>query len=180
MSVTRRGDWMQTYTGRQFWPLDLRPEDVDVLDIAAALGKLCRYGGHCLRFYSVAEHCALMARHAPPEAKLAALMHDAAEAYLVDVPRAIKPTLHGYEAIEERVLQVICARFDIDYPFPPVVKELDNRILNDESRQNMAPHPAPWTHQEVGNPLGIELEFWGPGLARSQFLSAFHEHGGKR
>lgn len=52
----RAGDWMQTFTGRQFWPMDPRPEDLDILDIAHALSLLCRFGGHCQRFYSVAEH----------------------------------------------------------------------------------------------------------------------------
>ncbi len=41
----RRGDWMQTYTGRAFWPLDARADEIDPLDIAHALSLLCRYGG---------------------------------------------------------------------------------------------------------------------------------------
>lgn len=55
-----RGDWMQTYTGRRFYPLDPRPDEIDPEDIAHALSLLCRYGGHVDRFYSVAEHCVLM------------------------------------------------------------------------------------------------------------------------
>lgn len=51
--TARKGNWMQTYTGRAFWPLDPRPEEVDPLDIAHALGMLCRYGGHVNRFYCV-------------------------------------------------------------------------------------------------------------------------------
>jgi hypothetical protein len=52
-----RGDWMQTYSGRRFYPLDPRAEELADLDIAHALSLLCRYGGHVERFYSVAEHC---------------------------------------------------------------------------------------------------------------------------
>lgn len=55
-----RGDWMQTYTGRRFYPLDPRSDEIDPADIAHALSLLCRYGGHVDRFYSVAEHCVLM------------------------------------------------------------------------------------------------------------------------
>lgn len=47
----RQGDWMQTYTGRLFWPLDPDPDEVEPLDIAHALGMICRYGGHADRFY---------------------------------------------------------------------------------------------------------------------------------
>lgn len=49
--MTDRGEWMQTFTGRVFYPLDPRPEDIDPLDIAHALSMLCRYGGHTSVFY---------------------------------------------------------------------------------------------------------------------------------
>lgn len=52
----RRGDWMQTFSGIQFYPLDPRVEDVRIEDIARALAMQCRYNGHVTRFYSVAEH----------------------------------------------------------------------------------------------------------------------------
>ncbi len=55
-----RGDWMQTATGRQFWPMDPRPHEVFIEDIAHALSMICRFGGHCRRFYSVAEHSVLI------------------------------------------------------------------------------------------------------------------------
>ena len=32
----RQGDWLQTYTGKQFYPLDPQPEDIDIQDIAHA------------------------------------------------------------------------------------------------------------------------------------------------
>ncbi len=50
----RKGEWIQTYTGKQFWPLDPRPEDIDIEDIAHALALTCRFNGHCDYFYSVA------------------------------------------------------------------------------------------------------------------------------
>ena len=56
VDAPRIGDWMQTYSGKRYYPVDPRIEDVDINDIAHALSHLCRYGGHCSRFYSVAEH----------------------------------------------------------------------------------------------------------------------------
>ena len=58
--MSRGGGWLQTWSGRMFWPLDPRDDEVDICDIAHALAHQCRFGGHCRRFYSVAEHCVLL------------------------------------------------------------------------------------------------------------------------
>src|SRR3954454_351254 len=113
-----RGDWMQTYSGRRFYPMNPRPSEIDPVDIAHALSLLCRYGGHVDRFYSVAEHCVLMSQAVAPENALAALLHDATEAYVCDVPRPLKRQLPGYAAIEAMVWLAIVARFDIALQLP--------------------------------------------------------------
>lgn len=171
--MTRQGDWMQTYTGKQFWPLDPRPEEVNIEDIAHALSHQCRYGGHCLRFYSVAEHSVHLARAVPYYAKAWALMHDAAEAYLVDVPRPIKGSLPEYKAIEARLLEVIAKRFGLTGEVPEMVSTYDNRILLDEQKALMSKPPAPWN--VPGKPLGISIDAWGPDAAKQQFLRAFDQ-----
>jgi uncharacterized protein len=124
-----RGDWMQTFTGRRFYPLDPRPDEIDPADIAHALSLLCRYGGHVDRFYSVAEHCLLMSQAVAPEHALAALLHDATEAYVCDVPRPLKRQLARYREIEEQVWYAIAYRYRLDVDLPAEVKEADNRIL---------------------------------------------------
>src|ERR1035437_1784040 len=108
-----RGDWMQVYSGARFYPLDPRPDEIDAADIAHALSLLCRYGGHVDRFYSVAEHCVLMSRAVAPENALAALLHDATEAYVVDVPRPLKRCLRDYAPIEAAVWRAIASRFSV-------------------------------------------------------------------
>lgn len=187
----RRGNWQQTYTGRQFWPCDPRPEDVVIEDIAHALSNLCRFAGHCREFYSVAEHSVWVARAVARYARecgspaawadqlsLAGLLHDAAEAYCVDVPRPLKPFLTGYREIEHGVAAVIAERFGFsvelfDHPF---VKRADESLLMTEKRDLMAPPPAPWTFAQ-----GVEAECvgnvsmpWGPREARAAFHSCFN------
>lgn len=169
--MSGRGDWIQTAMGRQFWPMDPRPDEVFLDDIAHALSMLCRFGGHCLRFYSVAEHSVLMARAAAPAVKRWALLHDASEAYLVDVPRPLKPFLIGYDKAEAKIMTAVAFRFNLHLGLPAQVKALDRAILMDEQLQNMAPAPVPWSTDV--EPLGIELQYWSPDRARAEFLAAF-------
>lgn len=174
LGVNMRGDWIQTALGGQFWPIDPRPEEINPEDIAHALSLLCRFGGHCLRFYSVAEHSVLLARKASPENRLWALLHDASEAYLVDVPRPIKPFLAGYREAEEKIMKAVCSRFGIPEEMPDEIKDLDVRILTDERHQNMAPAPQPWSTD--ADPIGVTLQFWTPEEAKREFLAELSSH----
>jgi hypothetical protein len=173
----RRGDWMQLYSGKQFWPMDPRAEEIEIEDIAHSLSMQCRYAGHCVRFYSVAEHSVLLARYfldkGNPEVALYALLHDASEAFLVDVPRPIKPFLPGYKEAEARVMAAVCDRFGLPHEMPPEVHGADSAIIGNE-RENMRPCVAEW--HTAGAPLaGVELFYWTPEKAEAAFLSAFRE-----
>lgn len=167
----RNGDWIQTFTGRKFWPVDPRADEIEIEDIAHALSLLCRYGGHCLRFYSVAEHSVLLSRAMAPEFKLHALLHDASEAYLIDLPRPIKNCLPGYREAEAAIEAAVAERFGLPPVMPPQVKEADTRILMDERAVNMRNAPSKWTTDTT--PLGIELQFWSPYRAEVEFLNEF-------
>jgi uncharacterized protein len=172
--MERIGDWMQTYTGKQFFPVDPREEDVCIEDIAHALSMLCRYGGHCLRFYSVAEHCVHAASLAPKELKLVSLLHDASEAYLCDIIRPLKCFLSDYIKLEQKLEVIICRRFSIPYPFPKEVKRLDDAMLTAEKKQNMERPPEKWYLSE--DAANVKLQYWLPEEAEHEFLKAFREY----
>jgi len=177
-SVSERiGDWMQTYTGRQFWPLDPRPEEVDIEDIARSLAHQCRYAGHVRRHYSVAEHSFHIAAAVPPEAALWGLLHDATEAYLVDVPRPVKAALgEVYARIERRLEACIAARFGLALPVPPCVKAADTRILQMERAALLEPPPVPWATDAAGPPLlGIRIWAWPADRAYDLFMHRFRQ-----
>lgn len=177
--TNRHGDWIQTFTGRQVWPLDPQPEDIDLTDIAHALSLQCRYAGHVKEFYSVAEHCFSISRAVPPEAALWGLMHDATEAYLVDIPRPIKAALGPiYRDAEARLEACIIARFGLRLTpaIRAVVKEADTRILQMERDALMAPPPVPWSTDAAGGPLpGVTIVGYGPATIRAAFLRRFAE-----
>jgi hypothetical protein len=175
MKNDRKGDWMQTHTGGQFWPLDPRIEDINILDISASLSKINRYAGHTLDFYSVAEHCVLITRKMrllgyDQAICREALMHDASEAYIGDIPRPIKPYLKNYAEIENGIMQKIAEKYDFAWPCSKFVKLFDTRILNDEREQAMEIEPEPWPQTDKTMKLNVKLEFWLPPAANHEFM----------
>ncbi len=175
-----RGSWMQTFTGRQFFPLDPRAEEIDPVDIAHALSLICRYGGHTRRFYSVAEHCWLMSYAVAPEHALWALLHDATEAYVGDMVRPLKHHLPEYQAAEARVWAAIALRFglrELDAlppAMPAEVKEADNRILLDERAALLTAPPAAWQQDDL-EPLGVDVRGVSPEIAEWRYKTRLTE-----
>lgn len=174
-AVVFRGDWMQTFTGRQFYPMDPHPNDVDPLDIAHALALLCRYNGHVTRFYSVAEHCVLMSQtFTDPALALWALLHDATEAYVGDMIRPLKRSMPDYRAAEDRVMRAIAARFGIADSMPAEVKDADNRILLTERDVLMRPSGHAWGIDSP-DPLPVEIRVWPPTVAEREYADRLAE-----
>ena len=168
--------WIQTYSGKAFYPLNPDPTLISLEDIAHGLSNLCRYGGQCRRFYSVAEHSVLLSYVVPDDLARWALMHDASEAYLCDIPKPIKPHLQGYDAIEDRLMEAIADRFGLTCPMPAALKEYDTRILHNEQA---ALHPNPPQAWNVpGSRLkGITITGWQPLQAKVRFLSRAEDLG---
>lgn len=178
----RKGSWMMTYTGRAFYPYDLRVEDFCIEDIAHALALLCRYGGHCKRFYSVAEHSVLVSRMVPKEHAFAGLMHDATEAYLVDMPRPIKVGFPQYKEMEAKLWLAIAERFGLAPEHPAEVDRADSEALWHEMAALLEPVP-------LGHEWGMGraapdviradlIRCWSWQDAERLFLKRFHELAG--
>ncbi len=167
-------DWIQTFTGRKFYPLRPRAEDVDIEDIAQALSNICRFTGHTTCFYSVAQHSVHVSANCPPEVALWGLLHDASEAYLADVARPVKrtPEFAHYKVIERRVMEAICERFELHSPIEPEeVKVADNRMLATEARDLMGPKHPDWVWPAT--PYDWRITNLLPTKARALFLDTF-------
>ena len=171
--------WIQTFTGRAFWPLAPQPEEVVIEDVAHALAHLCRYTGHTRTFFSVAQHSVLASHAVPAADALWALLHDASEAYLADVARPVKAFLPEYRVAEERLELCIARRFGLPWPMPASVREADRRLLATERRDLMTRPPAPWLATERVDPYPEVIAPWTPRVAEVQFLARFKELGGR-
>lgn len=181
MTMTPRiGDWMQTRSGRAYWPLSPRAEDVDINDIATSLSKICRFGGHIkFEHYSVAEHSVHVSLCVPPEHALQALLHDATEAYVGDVIRPLKQNLLGYDEIEARNWAVIAQRFGLPLAMHPSVKVADNAVLLAEKEALLEDPPIPW-HWAAGlTAAPVQIMGLMPDAAKWFFIERFEELGGK-
>lgn len=178
--MTRTGDWIQTFTGKKFFPLDPRPEEVDIKDIAHALSQVCRFAGHTQSFYSVAQHSLIVATACPPEYRLWGLLHDASEAYIGDMTRPLKRSMFAagitfYKDAEARIMRAVCERFGLPPEEPAAVKHADNRVLFTE-RRDLLGHSViwdDWTGNKDVAPLETSIVPVLPSLAKWAFLEAY-------
>jgi uncharacterized protein len=173
------GPFIQTLSGRRVNPFDAAPEDIDPGDIARALSNICRFGGHSRAFYSVAQHSAIVcdlleARGATRGELMAALLHDAAEAYLGDLPHPLKHRSElgaGFRAAEKRLEAVIAERFALP-DAAARIKPLDRSLLAAERRifSEVTWH---WPELDGAEALDIEIEPWSPRRAQEEFLRRY-------
>lgn len=203
----RIGDWIKTVTGRKFYPLDPRFQEVNIEDVAHALSMKVRFNGHVQRYYSVAQHSVhvsrILERWHPKRRDLAmwGLLHDAAEAYLADIPRPMKPyTFHdagdsrceAFSATENRIMWEILLKLwpvrgplvrsmepdspiGFPWPEPPEIKVADNAALMDEARMVCGEPNARQTWRgfaDVPN-SGVDPEFVSIDLAKAKFLDRY-------
>lgn len=167
--------WIQTCTGRRFRPLSNDPGEVLICDIAHALANLCRFTGHTIRFYSVAQHSVLVSRACPRPVALWGLLHDASEAYLNDLCTPIKHRLPEYQHAEKRLQRIIARTFALPWPQPAAVTTADRRLLLAE-RRDLMPGSWQWACDAwLIKPWPWKVRPWTPQRAKREFLLCFQE-----
>ena len=175
------GPYLQTVSGRWVNPFDPDPAQLDAGDIARALANQCRFGGHSRVFYSVAQHSVIVSRLVEErggdvEDVFAALMHDAAEAYLGDMPHPLKhrsPLGAAFKEAEDHLELAIRDRFAIK-PGVPAIKQADRALLATERRAFSA-ETWHWPELDGVEPLDLELTAWSPDKAADEFAARYAE-----
>lgn len=128
-----------TVNGSYFNFLNVKDNVISVSTIAKALSNICRFNGQIEHFYSVAQHSVLVSYNVPEEHAMAALFHDAAEAYIGDVTKPLKALLPDYQEIEERVEKDIFQKLGLPWPLHPSIKQADLNLLATERRDLFNP-----------------------------------------
>lgn len=199
--MLERDGWIQTYSGRQVWPLEATGEFA-LEDIAHALSQICRYGGHSKSFYSVAEHSVLASKIVPPEHAKWGLFHDAAEAYIGDIVRpikrhmyigsggvdvndagqlieAVRMNLQVLKRVENKLLTTLSTLFELDWPPPwEEIEQADLSLLLAERKELLSAPPSPWTEVEAAaKVVDVRIEGLWPLAAKELFLNRAAELG---
>ncbi len=155
---------IRTVSGKYINVFDPDPDDITIEDIAHALGNQCRFGGHLPEFYSVAQHSILCYNLATKPHELAALMHDASEAYLLDMPKPIKLEMPQYNDIEDNLMKVIAKKFGFEYPKSKEVASIDHYMLEWE-----------WNSIMLNNNAYPEIKLMTNKEATDMFLETYKE-----
>jgi hypothetical protein len=170
-------------SGRRLDLVDPQPKQIEIVDIAWALSRLCRFVGHVPTHYSVAEHCcrvAMLVAADPttdPRLILAALLHDAAEAYLGDWSSPLKQVFRaeapGALAVERRIETAIGAKFNVTLtPKDPRITLADAVMLATERRDLKGPAPMSW-QGDWPEPHPIQIVPWDADRAFRQYMRLF-------
>ena len=168
-------NWIITNSGRRFDLVSFDEDQIQVEDIASALSKLCRFGGHTRKFYSVAQHSCLVYDNLsgkPIEVRKQGLLHDSPEAYLGDVVSPLKSLLPEYTAIEKRLEKAIFSKFGLPCELHPDVKAADLTALSTEAR-DLIPNLDLWDNVLAIPPWPDKIVPWSPETAEQQFLRRF-------
>lgn len=153
---------IRTISGIYVDILNPKPEMIDIYDIAHALSNMPRFGGHLPVFYSVAEHCLSVCDEVFERYQLGALLHDATEAYLLDMPSPIKKLLPDYQKLEDNFNRVIATKFNLEYPFNVQIKQADKFCLEWE-----------WENIMLNGKENVKI--YTPNKAKEMFIEKFIE-----
>ena len=176
--------FMQTASGRAVHMLAPRPDEIDIRDIATALATICRFAGHTVTHYSVAQHSVLVAGNLPESLAVYGLLHDAHEAYLGDPVQPVKVALaalggkgNGYAELVARFDAAIYAHFDLPWP----LSEKDQRqlatgdlMLLATERRDLLAHHISWGATQLPEPLGERIVPLRWDMAEERFLIQFN------
>jgi hypothetical protein len=140
---------MCTYSGKRFNPIDPNVDDISIVDIAHSLSNVCRYGGQCKEFYSVAQHSVICSWEAEYPLKKKLLLHDASEGYIGDIiaPLKVTPQYESYREIEDGLMVAIYKRFGLEPDTSEEAEEIHRIDLLVR-------------HTEMRDFGSIPLEFW--------------------
>lgn len=150
------------------------PEAFDIREIAASLAKICRYGGHTVDHYSVAEHSChifdhLMRTGHTEKVCRTGLMHDAPEYIIGDMVKPLKMHIGTpFYELENNIWDRMAPRFHCEERIGDAVKRADTAIMmNEKAVVFKTEIPWGWAVDPLPN---VKIKFWDWRRAETEFL----------
>lgn len=168
----KKTEWMMLSNGNKFYPLEPDIELIEIHDIAISLSLMCRYIGKTQVYYSVAEHSVHVSHLVSPKNAFWGLMHDAAEAYVGDMPWPIKLYVPKFVEIENQILKLIAEKYGLNWPIPIEIKTIDSGIIVDEMLEFFN-YGGPFSTKRCMT--GKKIRAWTPDQAKRIFLNRFFQ-----
>lgn len=150
--------WIQTNSGTHITPFNINVKDIRIEDIAHSLSNICRWGGHCRIFYSVASHSLAVSDIAwkladqlgydPVVYAFEGLLHDAPEYATGDIPTPIKVNLPDFLELEDSIQAEFATKFNLPRHMSAVVQIADRIALIEEASYILNVKPQ-WLHQYI-------------------------------
>lgn len=172
--------YISTSKGRRFY---LSAPVFDIEEIAHSTSLMCRFNGHCRQFYSVAEHSllvALICEQLGLADPFEGLMHDAHEAYLVDLAKPWKVEVPGFELVEKRLELAMRKHYQLTDEITAGCKRADWIALAIEARALLPSRGTDFAWPEgvladAARLSDIRVNCQLPGVSRQYFLHTFAE-----
>ncbi len=171
-----------THSGKLVDIQNISENDIDIGDIAHGLAKICRYNGSLdfNKHASVAQHCVLLSNycleHYNIDIARAALLHDAAEAYIGDMPSAAKKLCPDFQALDNKITDIIYNKYDVNLlkEEKEILSSVDKRIVLDETAILFPDHFYIFYAEMRGiQSLGLDIGFWSMRTAQHEYLQQF-------
>lgn len=194
--------------GGHFDYSDPLKSDYSIADIAHALSNLSRFNGHTREFYSIAEHSIVVSTlyshiyDNNVRTRLFALLHDAAEAFISDIPKPLKNrtyvkhdndmiTMNEYETIlMHHILQHLELDLDMDKEKLENVKFCDRLAVIIEAQELLSPTrqfkrvwgpwierystQVTWLRERLRKGNQLELGRYRPVEAEEEFINLYN------
>ena len=165
--------YMRLVSGRRFYYLDPKPNQVSLEDIVHSLSRLPRYNGHTEVPLYVLQHLCMCYDIAPDDVKREALAHDFAESLTGDAVSPLKILMPQFKEIEDRIERMLARKFKLVYPYPALVKEIDLTILATEMRDLM-PKWGDWKRLPY-KPIPERIIPWDSAKCRREFMRRYRK-----
>ena len=178
------GEYLLTFSGKQFYVADPQPDSILIEDIAHGLSNLCRFVGAVKSFYSVAQHSLLVEEEVERVigkddwtvvVRLKALIHDAPEYITNDCARPVRRMIPAFNRLDSRIWNVVCQKFNLEPKWESVIADADDTILLAERRDLLVPSSYHWVEQDKHQASAKKIVPMTPGQAEIKFLEKFYQ-----